>query len=134
MKITKKDFENMKAKYDKEVKKGKPAKGKDDKDKDNQTSWIFFNRATLERLLAKTDQEPEVGGIQFYFTEYTEETAEKFYPKEALEYTGQMTLVMRAANLKADKIREVELNEGDDEYQNRGYQCPYLCEPEPTES
>lgn len=134
MKISKEDFESMKAKYDDEVKKGKPAKGKKEKNKTNQTSWIFFDRETLEGLLAKADKDPAVGGIQFYITEYTEETAEKFYPKEASEYTGQMTLVMRAANLKGNQILEVELSEGDDAYQNRGHQCPYICETAPTES
>ena len=62
MKISKVDFESMKAKYDKEVKKGKPAKGKNDKEKDNQTDWIFFDRETLEGLLAKADKDPKVVG------------------------------------------------------------------------
>ncbi|WP_373400517.1 molecular chaperone DnaK [Algoriphagus halophilus] len=128
MKISKADFESMKAKYDKEVKKGKPAKDKKGKDKTNQTDWIFFDRETLEKLLAKADQNPKVGGIQFYFTEYTEETAKKFYPNEADEYTGQMTLVMRAANLNENQITSIEVEEGGEEYQNRGTQCPYVCE------
>jgi hypothetical protein len=126
MKISKEDFESMKTKYDKEVRKGKPAKGKKNEDKDNQTSWIFFDRETLEKLLAKADKDPKVGGIQFYFTEYTEETAEKFYPEEAAQYAGQMTLVMRAANLKNSNIIAAELEE--EEYQNKGAQCPYQCE------
>lgn len=128
MKISKEDFESMKAKYDKEVKKGKPAKGKHDTDKDNQTSWIFFDRETLERLLKSADNDPKVGGIQFYFTEYTEEIAKKFYPSEAAEYSGQMTLVMRAANLKNNTIVSAELGDGGGEYQNKGTQCPYQCE------
>lgn len=134
MKISKKDFESMKAKYDKEVKKGKPAKGKNDKDKGNQTNWIFFDRETLEGLLAKADKDPKVGGIQFYFTEYTEETAEKSHPREGAAYCGQLTLVMRAANLKEKKLVSVELGGMDDEYQNAGTQCPYECEPEPTDT
>ncbi|WP_339754118.1 molecular chaperone DnaK [Algoriphagus aquimarinus] len=133
MKISKEDFEEMKAKYDNEVKKGKPGKGKNGKDKDNQTGWIFFDRATLENLLAKSDNDPSVGGIQFYFTQYTEETATKAYPNEAAAYTGQMTLVMRAANLKDNKFVKIELG-GEDEYQNNGVQCPYHCEPEPTDT
>jgi len=132
MNISKEDFESMKAKYDTEVKKGNPGKGTKDKDKDNQTSWIFFDRETLEGLLKKADKDPKVGGIQFYFTEYTAETAEKFYPKEAAGYTGQMTLVMRAANLKDNNFVEIEFGEGNYEYQNGGIQCPYHCEPEPT--
>lgn len=131
MKISKKDFESMKAKYKSEVKKGKPAQGIIHRIKDNQTGWIFFDRETLEGLLAKADKDPKVGGIQFYFTEYTEETAERAYPKEADAYVGQMTLVMRAANLKGKKLVSVEVSGSEDEYQNVGMQCPYHCETEP---
>ncbi len=130
MKISKADFESMKAKYDKEDKKGKPAKGKKGKDKDNQTSWIFVDRGTLEGLLAKADDNPTVGGVQFYFTEFTEEMAEKVYPGQAVAYTGQMTLVMRSANLKENKLIGGE----EDEYETGGMLCPYICEPEPTDS
>lgn len=130
MKISKEDFESMKAKYDKEVKKGKPGKGIKDKDKDNQTSWIFIDRGTLEGLLEKADQDPKVGGIQFYFTEFTEELAEKVYPGQAVAYTGQMALVMRAANLKDQNLIGGE----EYEYEVDGTMCPYTCEPEPTNS
>lgn len=129
MKIDKKDFESMKVKYDKEVKQGKPAKGKKGKDKTNQTDWIFFDRETLERLLAKADKDPKVGGIQFYFTEYTEETAENTYPKEGGIYNGQLTLVMRAANLKGKKPISVELGGEEDDYEGGGIECPFKCEP-----
>lgn len=130
MKISKKDFESMQAKYDKEVKKGKPGKGIKDKDKVNQTSWIFVDRGTLEGLLAKADENPTVGGVQFYFTEFTEEMAEKIFPGQAVAYTGQMTLVMRAANLKENNL----IGGDEDEYDTGGMLCPYICEPEPTES
>ncbi|MCE7057770.1 molecular chaperone DnaK [Algoriphagus sp. AGSA1] len=135
MKIDKKDFEAMKAKYDTEVKKGKAAKGKKSGNKTNQTDWIFIDRETLEGLLAKADKDPKVGGIQFYFTEYTEETAEKTHPKEGSAYCGQLTLVMRAANLKGEKLVSVVKKRGvEDEYQNGGHQCPYHCEPYPTDN
>ncbi|WP_026966793.1 hypothetical protein [Algoriphagus terrigena] len=134
MKITKEDFESMKSKYDQEVKKGKPAKGKNGKDKTNQTSWIFLDRETLEGLLAKADKDPKVGGVQFYFTEYTEETAKERYPDEADKYVGQVTLVMRAANLKENKLQSANLGGTGDEYQVNGEQCPYVCEPEPTDT
>ncbi|MDR7129967.1 hypothetical protein J2X69_002313 [Algoriphagus sp. 4150] len=133
MKIDKKDFEAMKAKYDKEVKKGKPGTGTKKKDKTNQTDWIFFDRETLEGLLAKADKDPKVGGIQFYFTEYTEETAEKAHPKEGAAYCGQLTLVMCAANLKEKKLVPVGLGAVKAEYQNGGSQCPYSCYPDPTD-
>jgi hypothetical protein len=133
MKISNEDFKAMKSKYDKEVKKGKPAKGKKNADRTNQTSWIFLNRETLEGLLAKADKDPKVGGIQFYFTEYTEETARERYPDKADKYVGQMTLVTRAANLKENKIESVNLELKDGEYENPGVQCPYICDQETTD-
>lgn len=122
----------MKAKYDQEVRKAKPGQGQNGQDKDNQTSWIFFDRETLEGLLAKADKDSKVGGIQFFFTEYTEETATKMHPEQIEAYTGQMTLVMRAANLYEKGVSKIELAEEDDEYQNNGKQCPPKCDQEPT--
>lgn len=129
MKISKEDFESMKAKYDKEVKKGKPAKGAKGKDKDNQLNWVFINRATLEGLLAKADENPTVGGIQFFVTEYTEDTAKKVHPNQAAAYEGQLTLVMRAANLKDNQL--IFLDDDAGGFEGGGMECPYLCEPEP---
>jgi hypothetical protein len=131
MKISKEDFESMKTKYDKEVKKGKSAKGKNGKDKIDQTNWIFFDRETLERLLAKADKDPKVGGIQFYFTEYTEEVASKYYPNDVDKVTGALTLVMRPANLQEGQDSVKILETGDD-FENRGTMCPPFCKPEPT--
>ncbi|MHA7129602.1 molecular chaperone DnaK [Algoriphagus namhaensis] len=133
MKISKKDFEGMKAKYDEEVKKGKPAKGVNG-DRKDQTSWIFFDRETLEHLLAQADKDPKVGGIQFFFTEYTEETAKKFHPEDVEGYTGQLTLVLKAANFTENELTSVEAEDEDGGYQNNGTQCPPRCPPPPTES
>jgi hypothetical protein len=77
--------------------------------------------------LAKADQDPKVGGIQYYFTKYTEKTTEKVYPND---YTGQMTLVMHAANLKENKLNII--GGAEDEYDLGGMECPYRCEQEPT--
>lgn len=129
MKISKADFESMKKKYDKEVKKGKPAKDKKNKDKDNQTDWIFFDRETLEGLLAKSDKDPKKGGIQFYITEYSEDVAEKYYPEEADQITGSLTLVMRSANLEDGSLK---LASSEDEYDNLGTMCPPFCDPQPS--
>ncbi|PZX58159.1 molecular chaperone DnaK [Algoriphagus chordae] len=131
MKIDKSDFESMKAKYDKEVKKGKTAKGKKGKDKLDQTNWIFFDRETLEKLLAKADKDPKKGGIQFYITEYTEEVATKYHPKEVEQLTGALTLVMRPANVENELVIPL-LKGGEDEYENNGRICPPYCDPEPT--
>ncbi|EAZ82200.1 hypothetical protein [Algoriphagus machipongonensis] len=129
MKISKEDFKSMQKKYDKEVKNGKPAKDKKGKDKVDQTNWIFFNRETLEGLLEKADKDPKKGGIQFYITEYTEEVAQKYHPKEVEQLTGALTIVMRPANLEEDQLT---LTAGEEDYENNGRICPPFCDPEPN--
>ncbi|WP_297338052.1 molecular chaperone DnaK [Algoriphagus sp.] len=121
MKISKEDFLEMKGKYDKEVKKGKPGKNKNGQ-VDDQTNWVFFNRETLERVLAEAGNDPLKGGIQFFITEYSEKTAKKYHPNNPDEYEGRLTLVMKP-------IKDVGLI-GDDEegdYENTGVQCPPSC-------
>jgi hypothetical protein len=131
MKISKEDFESMRKKYEKEVKQGKPAKDKKGKDKTDQTNWIFFDRETLERLLSKADPDPKKGGIQFYFTEYTAEIAEKHYPNDAEQLTGALTLVLRPEKLENETISPT-VEEEDYGYENFGRMCPPFCDPSPT--
>ena len=121
MKISKEDFDQMKAKYDKEIKKGKPAKSKKG-DVVNQTSWIFFDRESIEKVLAQADPDPKKGGIKFYFTEYTEEIAEKYHPGQGNKYEGLITLVFEAAT--TDKLAL----EGGSDLENVGKMCPPTCE------
>jgi hypothetical protein len=121
MKISKKDFEQMKDKYDKEVKKAKPAKGKS-KDIDDQTDWIYFDRKTLEEILA----DPKAGGVKFYFTEYTEEVAEVLHPENPDEYVGRLNLVMTASS-EGGKGDLLDLD-GNTTYYNRGSLCPPFCQ------
>jgi len=131
MKISKEDFEAMKAKYDKEVKKGKPAKDKKNKDKIDQTDWIFFDRETLEGLLKNADPDPKKGGIQFYITEYTEEVAAKYHPTKVEELTGAITIVMRAAKVENELVA-ASLADDSSGYENNGRICPPFCDPAPT--
>lgn len=121
MKISKEDFDQMKAKYDKEVKKGKPGKSIKGEVTD-QTDWIFFDRESLERILAQADPDPKKGGIKFYITEYTKEVAEKYYPNDSESYEGRLTLVFEAAH--ADSL---EIQVGSD-LENIGTSCPPRCQ------
>lgn len=121
MKISKEEFEQMKAKYNQEVKKGKPGIGKKG-DVDNQTDWIFFDRETLEKVLAQADADPKKGGIKFYITEYTKEVAEKYHPNDGDTYEGRLTLFFEAANL--DTLGQ----EGGASLENIGTLCPPRCE------
>lgn len=121
MKISKADFEQMKAKYDQEVKKGKPGKGKNG-DIDNQTDWIFFDRSTLEEILA----DKKASGIKFYFTEYTEEIAKAYYPENPDAYVGRVNLVITASSEggKGDILDET----GNGTYYNKAQMCPPTCQ------
>ena len=122
----------MKKKYDKEVREGKPAKN-GRRNKKNQTRWVFYDRETLEKLLAQADPDPKKGGIQFYFTEYTEETAKKYYPEEYEKVVGSLTLVLCAANLEGNIPKTISLKSAEVTYENKGQLCPPSCEPDPTD-
>jgi hypothetical protein len=122
MKISKKDFNQMKKKYDDEIRKGGKGQGPS-RNVDNQTNWIFFDRKTIEELLQKTD--PDKGGIRIYFTEYTEETAQQLYPDNPDDYIGKLNLVISPANAEGTMLTHAGVAE---EYYNKGASCPPTCE------
>lgn len=122
MKISKEDFDQMKAKYDEEVQKGKAAKSKKG-DVTDQTNWIFFTRADLEAALAESNATK--GGIKFYLTEYTAETAQKYHPQNPEAYEGRLALVYCASN---EKPEEGEILDDGEIYYNKGQMCPPWCE------
>lgn len=132
MKISKEDFTQMRAKYSAEVRQGKPAQTLTGENTD-QSSWLFFDRETLEGLLAQVDKDPKIGGIQFFLGEYTEEVAKKLYPKSYESYVGSLTLVLCPANIKEGKLSRVELGGGGTTYENQGELCPPHCQPDPTD-
>ena len=112
----------MQKKYDKEIQKGKPARGPKN-DVENQTKWVFFDRETIEEVLSKADKDPKKGGIKFYFTEYTEEVARKLYPENSEDYIGRLGIVMSPSSSVNEK-----LDQDEEEYYNRGNYCPPTCE------
>ncbi len=126
MKISKEEFEEMRAKYDAEVRQGKPAQTKDG-DKTNQTNWLFFDRETLERLLKQADSDPKKGGVQIFLTEYTEEVAKKYYPESYESIVGSLTLVLCAANIDENALTRVASEAGEVNYENNGQMCPPRC-------
>lgn len=120
MKISKADFEQMKAKYDQEVKKGKS--GKDQKGEiDNQTSWVSYSKEDLMEVL----NQEGVTGIKFYFTEYTQKTAEEFYGDQADLYVGRLALVYSPQYDSESKNQAADSN---GEYYDRGKTCPPNCQ------
>lgn len=122
MKISKEDFEKMKAKYDQEIKKGKPGKGSEH-DIEDQTNWIAYTKEDLMEVLSQDG----VTGIKFHFTEFPQDVAEEFYGKEADLYVGRLGLVYSPiyAGSGADRSGSVE---GGDEYYDRGVSCPPKCQ------
>lgn len=127
MKISKEYFDQMKAKYDKEVKKGKPGKDKTH-DIENQTDSVSYTKEDLMEVLGQDG----VTGIKFHFTEYTQQVAEEFYGKDADLYVGRLGLVYSPiyASSGSDKSltnRSADL-EGGDEYYDKGQSCPPFCE------
>lgn len=110
----------MKAKYDQEVKKGKPAKG-DKHVSENQTNWISYSKEDLMEVLGQDG----VTGIKFHFTEYPKNVAEDFYGPEADLYVGRLTLVYSPIYATSGDLRSAD---GDGQYYNRGYTCPPTCQ------
>lgn len=122
MKISKQDFEGMKAKYDKEVKKGKPGKDNNNKDVTEQTNWVSH---TKEDLMEVLNQEG-VTGIKFHFTEYTQKVAEEFYGKEAERYVGRIGFVYSPIYDSSVSAKSASLD--GEEYYDIGTSCPPKCE------
>lgn len=122
----------MREKYSAEVRKGKPGQTLSGEN-NNQTSWLFFNRETLEGLLAQVDKDPKIGGIQIFLAEYNETVAKKLYPKSYESVVGALTLVLCPANLKEGKLTRIALEGGDVTYENKGEMCPPVCQPDPTD-
>lgn len=124
MKISEQDFLAMQEKYKKEVKKGKAGKNKTT-DITDQTDLIFFDRETLEAILAEADKDPKKGGIKFYLTEYTEETATSIHPEDPEFYVGRLALVLSPVSVEG---QEITVADGDGSYYNKGVSCPPTCQ------
>jgi len=128
MKISKQDFEEMQKKYKEEVGQGKPGKNPKGEVK-KQTEWVFFDRETLQNILDQADQDGKTGGIKFYLAEYPESLANKWHPSDPDDYSGSITLVLKAANLENGKPIDVEsVNRAETEYDNDGMKCPPKCQ------
>lgn len=120
MKISKENFDQMKAKYDQEIKKGKEAKGPKHNVED-QTNWVSYTKEDLMEVLGQEG----VTGIKFHFTEYTQKVAEEFYGKEADLYVGRIGLVYSPIY---DSSAAKSVNLDGDEYYDKGTNCPPKCQ------
>ncbi|MDO6439997.1 hypothetical protein [Cyclobacterium sp. 1_MG-2023] len=85
----------------------------------DQTRSIFFDRKTLEELLAKTDKKE--GGIKIYLGMYDKETVKVRGEKEnSDDYIGKLTLILEASNDNSSTTDESWIMNG-------GKICPPNC-------
>lgn len=141
------DFKKMINRYNSEIKAGKAGKGParstagnppNREDIKNQSKWVWFDRDTLEKLLALTDRND--GGIKMYFCQYDEETAP---PKNPNKYIGRLTLALVASNKVGDEIVDIKPSpvqkslviphvlDKSDSLENAGQLCPPNCNSDP---
>jgi hypothetical protein len=132
--MTREELKNFVSVYNKSVRKGIKGKNKDGKDVQEQTSWAFFDREVIEKLLAQTD--PKCGGIKIYFGQYDRKNLDlvPIDRKEREDYIGRVSLALSAANRKEDGIFDVfDTNpledEGNSSIENGGRICPPHCKP-----
>ncbi len=85
-----------------------------------QTKSVWFDRKTIEKLLAQTD--PNKGGLKIYLGMYDQETLSEREesPDMAKEYIGKLTLILTASNDNEDPDEESKMING-------GKVCPPDC-------
>lgn len=132
--MTREELKNFVSVYNKSVRKGIKGKDKEGKDVEEQTSWAFFDREVIEKLLAMAD--PKIGGIKIYFGQYDlgnlNLVPENREDRE--EYIGRVSLAVSAANKEEDGVFDVFKNDsgaenGYSSIQNGTGICPPYCRP-----
>lgn len=110
MKISRKDFQDMRAEGTEKVRQGKPALSLTG-EITNQTSWLFFNREILEELLAHVDEDPIVASTQIFLAEYTDKTTKTLYSKSYKNVIGSLTIVHFMTNIEANVLTRVSIGD-----------------------
>lgn len=110
-----KKFQELTKAYQDSIGSGKPGHNRDRQPITKQSTSIWFDRKTLENLLAKTDE--KTGGIKIFFAQYG---PDDLLESEKHDYTGQLTVVLAASNDNEDPTEE-------DEIENGGRLCPPDC-------
>jgi len=132
--MTREELKNFISVYNKSVRKGIKGKNKEGKDILEQTSWAFFEREEIERLLELTH--PKSGGIKIYFGQYDRNNID-LVPKDREDredYIGRVSLALSAANKEEDGIFDVfdsqaEKVSNTGSIANGGNICPPFCKP-----
>jgi len=106
----KKQYEEFIDKAEKDVEKEKAIQ---------QTRSVWFDRHTIETLLAQTD--PKTGGLKIFFGKYDEDTlseSDSLANKKDLD--GKLTLIVAASDANQDPQQEMMIVNG-------GQVCPPNC-------
>jgi hypothetical protein len=137
--MTREDLRNFIAPYKDHVGRGLPGVDANGKIVTSQSQWVFFDRATIERLLNMTD--PKDGGIKIYFGQYDKNNL-NLIPEDREdknEYIGRISVALSAANEKEDGIYDLfaqgsmkNSRSGGDSTENAGRICPPYCKPPVT--
>jgi len=90
-----KEFQQLRENYEKFIEMAEKAIN-ENKAKE-QTRSVFFDRKTIEELLAKTDEKE--GGLRIYLGMYDKGTVDVRGKEENSEdYVGKLTLILTASN------------------------------------
>ena len=136
-----KELELFRKAYDKSVKKCIKGKDKNGRDIEEQSNWVWFDRAVIEELLAMTD--PQSGGIKMYFGQYDENNI-GMLPEDRKyreEYIGRISLALAASNKTEVGFEDIALPDTNKEeglfpsrsgggIENGGSLCPPDCKPQ----
>ncbi|WP_439483176.1 hypothetical protein [Cyclobacterium plantarum] len=112
-----KKFESLKLNYKKFITEAEEAINKETAK--DQTRSVWFDRETIEKLLAQTD--PKSGGIKIFLGMYDKDTlSEREDQDRAQAYIGKLTLVLTASDDNQDPGQETLIING-------GKVCPPDC-------
>ncbi|MBD3630562.1 hypothetical protein [Cyclobacterium sp.] len=112
-----KKFEKLKLNYKKFITEAEEAINKETAK--DQTRSVWFDRETIEKLLAQTD--PKSGGIKVFMGMYDKDTLSEREDQDRAEaYIGKLTLVLAASDDNQDPDQETMIVNG-------GKVCPPDC-------
>ncbi|MEX0883203.1 MAG: hypothetical protein WDZ72_06995 [Cyclobacteriaceae bacterium] len=112
-----KKFEMLKENYKKFIQQAEEAINRENSI--DQTQSVWFNRHSIEKLLAQTDEKS--GGIRIFLGRYDKDTlSEREESDRSEDYIGKLTLILTASNDNEKAHQESAIMNG-------GKVCPPDC-------